>query len=122
MDVESGCASQTDAGYQEMRGSVGFVTIYLLVTDNGKNYLTFVSVTEDFVIMDLENQSEEGTLIVAELHGGCRSHPQPSRNVRTSRWRDGWGGWGDEALQLLSLPQEPSLRVSVQLGFQSRWL
>ncbi|XP_034360300.1 epididymal-specific lipocalin-9-like isoform X2 [Arvicanthis niloticus] len=35
----------------------------------GKNYLTFVDVTEDFTIMDLENQSEGGTIIVSELHG-----------------------------------------------------
>ncbi|XP_052040636.1 salivary lipocalin-like [Apodemus sylvaticus] len=36
---------------------------------HGKNYLTFVEVTEDFIIIDLENQSEEGSLIVTELHG-----------------------------------------------------
>ncbi|XP_027241486.1 trichosurin [Cricetulus griseus] len=35
----------------------------------GKNYLTFVAVTEEFTIMDLENQSEGNTLIVVELHG-----------------------------------------------------
>ncbi|KAL1786170.1 hypothetical protein HispidOSU_014950, partial [Sigmodon hispidus] len=35
----------------------------------GKNYLTFVAVTEEFIIMDLENQREENTLIVVELHG-----------------------------------------------------
>ncbi|XP_040600806.1 trichosurin-like [Mesocricetus auratus] len=35
----------------------------------GKNYLTFVAVTEEFTIMDLENHSEGNTLIVVELHG-----------------------------------------------------
>ncbi|XP_028628619.1 major urinary protein-like [Grammomys surdaster] len=35
----------------------------------GTNYLTFVDVTEDFIIMDLENQSKGGTVIMSELHG-----------------------------------------------------
>ncbi|XP_057610597.1 trichosurin-like [Chionomys nivalis] len=35
----------------------------------GKNYLTFVAVTKDFLIMDYENHYEGNTLIVAELHG-----------------------------------------------------
>uniref|UniRef100_A0A8C6I7J1 Lipocalin 11 n=1 Tax=Mus spicilegus TaxID=10103 RepID=A0A8C6I7J1_MUSSI len=35
----------------------------------GRNSLTFVHVTEDFAIMDLENQSEGGTTIVIEFHG-----------------------------------------------------
>ncbi|XP_069922868.1 major urinary protein 20-like [Oryctolagus cuniculus] len=34
----------------------------------GKNYLTFVAASDDFVIMDLENHSDRGQLIVAELH------------------------------------------------------
>ncbi|OBS67935.1 hypothetical protein A6R68_03525, partial [Neotoma lepida] len=34
----------------------------------GKNYLTFVAVTKDFTIMDLENQKEGNPLIVVELH------------------------------------------------------
>ncbi|KAK7795768.1 hypothetical protein U0070_011584 [Myodes glareolus] len=35
----------------------------------GQNYLTFVAVTKDYVIMDFENQWEGNTLIVVELHG-----------------------------------------------------
>lgn len=86
------------------------MTIWLLVTDQGKNYLTFVDVTEDFIIMDLENQSEGGTVTVSELHGGCRSHPQPEdcRNCWISSWSGGWGGRGDCGLEPLSLPQVPS--------------
>ncbi|XP_052578377.1 epididymal-specific lipocalin-9-like [Peromyscus californicus insignis] len=44
---------------------------------HGKNYLTFVAVTEKFTIMDLENQRDGNPLIVVELHGVCRSHLQP---------------------------------------------
>ncbi|KAH0506930.1 Vomeronasal secretory protein 1 [Microtus ochrogaster] len=35
----------------------------------GKNYLTFVAVTKDFLIMDYENHREGNILIVVELHG-----------------------------------------------------
>nr|XP_015854889.2 trichosurin [Peromyscus maniculatus bairdii] len=36
---------------------------------HGKNYLTFVAVTEEFAIIDLENQRDGEPLIVVELHG-----------------------------------------------------
>lgn len=74
-------------------GPADFVNIWLLVTDHGKNYLTFVDVTEDFIIIDLENQSEEGSLIVTELHGGCRpTHRlKTAGNVGISSWRGGRG-------------------------------
>ncbi|XP_059115096.1 major urinary protein-like isoform X2 [Peromyscus eremicus] len=39
---------------------------------HGKNYLTFVAVTEKFTIMDLENQRDGNPLIVVELHGRTR--------------------------------------------------
>ncbi|XP_038193986.2 epididymal-specific lipocalin-9-like [Arvicola amphibius] len=35
----------------------------------GKNYLTFVAVTKDYVIMDYENQCEGNPFVVVELHG-----------------------------------------------------
>ncbi|XP_058528461.1 allergen Fel d 4-like [Ochotona princeps] len=34
----------------------------------GLNYLTFVAVGEDFVVIDLENHNASGQLVVAELH------------------------------------------------------
>ncbi|XP_007954179.1 lipocalin Can f 6.0101-like [Orycteropus afer afer] len=35
----------------------------------GKNYLTFVAVTSDFAVVDTENQSDRGQLVVVELYG-----------------------------------------------------
>ncbi|CAO2598309.1 hypothetical protein LEMLEM_LOCUS9360 [Lemmus lemmus] len=46
----------------------------------GKNYLTFVAVTKDFVIMDFENHCDGNTLIVVELHGGCL----PTHSLKTA--------------------------------------
>uniref|UniRef100_A0A8C5P323 Lipocalin 11 n=1 Tax=Jaculus jaculus TaxID=51337 RepID=A0A8C5P323_JACJA len=54
----------------------------------GKNYLTFVLVTNDVTIMDLENQNDRGTLIVAELHGRSLSagkHGLEAYRKHTSR-------------------------------------
>lgn len=78
-------------------GPADFVTIWLLVTDQGKNDLTFVDVTKDFTIMDLENQSGRVITVVTELHGGCRStHSlKTAGNVGISSWRGGWGWRGD---------------------------
>lgn len=77
MGAESGCASWGGTGHQDTHEPSRLHDHWSLVTDQGKNYLTFVDVTEDFTIMDLENQSEGGTVLVSELHGGCCSHPQP---------------------------------------------
>ncbi|MEJ1271829.1 lipocalin 3 [Cricetulus griseus] len=57
--------------FKEFTQKKGLIPENLVVPeqmDQGKNYLTFVAVTEEFTIMDLENQSEGNTLIVVELH------------------------------------------------------
>lgn len=97
MGAESGCASWGGTGHQDTHEPSRLHDHWLLVTDQGKNYLTFVDVTEDFTIMDLENQSEGGTVLVSELHGGCCSHPslKTAGNVGLSSWRGGWEGRGD---------------------------
>lgn len=73
-------------------GPADFMTMWLLVTDQGRNSLTFVHVTEDFAIMDLENQSEGGTTIVIEFHGGCCS----THSLKTAGEEGGEDGEGGE--------------------------
>lgn len=105
------------------------MNIWFLVIDQGKNYLTFVAVTEEFTIMDLENQSEGNTLIVVELHGGCHSHPQQPQDCR--EWQDlelerpvGRVGrlGASAALPTPSTPHPPTTGLFAQLCFQSFWL
>lgn len=64
-------------GTRRHKGPGGLHDHWFLVIDHGKNYLTFVAVTEEFAIIDLENQRDGEPLIVVELHGACRSHLQP---------------------------------------------
>lgn len=83
------------------------MNIWFLVTDQGKNFLTFVDVTEDSIIMDLENQSKGGSLIVTEHHGKCCSHPQREEGRKWLKLEGGWGGQGDGGWSHCPYPKYP---------------
>lgn len=99
-------------GTRTLRGPANSMNIWFLITDQGKNYLTFMDVTEDYTIMDLENQSKAGTLIVTEHHGKCCSHPQPKEGRKCLKLERRLGRAGRRGLEPLSLPQVPSLLIS----------
>lgn len=88
------------------------MNIWFLITDQGKNFLTFVDVTEDSIIMDLENQSKGGSLIVTEHHGKCCSHPQREEGRKWLKLERRVGRAGRWGLEPLSLSQVPPLLIS----------
>lgn len=99
-------------GTRTLRVPANSMNTWFLITDQGKNYLTFVDVTEDYTIIDLENQSKGGSLIVTELHGKCCSHPQPEEGRKCLKLEKPVGRAGRWGLEPPSLPQVPSLLIS----------